>query len=424
MKNKRKKIKWRRLDNSAKIFPIIATKKFSTVFRISVLLNKKVQKDILEQAVNMACSTYEEFKVKLRRGFFWYYLEVNAKPIKIEEEKNYPCKPLNKKKNNNYLFQITYFNNKINLEIFHSLTDGNTAIEFFKEIVYKYIDIKNGFDNTNIKKNVNNTEDSYIKNYNKKKAIRGKSKRAYILRGEKFPLYAIGVIHGIINLQQLKNVSKKYNCTVTQYITAVLAYSIYKENVEDKESKKPIKICIPVNLKKYFASSTITNFFSYITIEVVPKEIENLNSVINITKKEFDKKLNQENLEKTMDSNVKIGKNTFIRMLPLFLKKISTQLSYIEIRKYTTTTISNLGQVNIDKKYKPFIKNVLFLLAPESVEKTKCSVCTYENNLVVTFTSILKETKIQKEFFDILHEESINFEIQTNGVYDDLSENI
>ena len=46
---KEESLYWRRLDNSAKIFPISAGKKYSTVFRLSVLLKEKVNKEILEK---------------------------------------------------------------------------------------------------------------------------------------------------------------------------------------------------------------------------------------------------------------------------------------------------------------------------------------------------------------------------------------
>ena len=48
---KNNKIKWRKLDNSAKIFPMSTGEKYSTVFRISVLLKDEIKPEILEQAV-------------------------------------------------------------------------------------------------------------------------------------------------------------------------------------------------------------------------------------------------------------------------------------------------------------------------------------------------------------------------------------
>ena len=50
--NKDKKLYWRRLDNSAKIFPISAGRKYSTVFRLSVLLKEKINPNVLEKAVH------------------------------------------------------------------------------------------------------------------------------------------------------------------------------------------------------------------------------------------------------------------------------------------------------------------------------------------------------------------------------------
>lgn len=204
-------IKWRKLDNSAKIFPIISNKKISTVFRVSVVLKDYIENDILQKAVQIALDKQVAFKVKLRKGFFWYYLEQNTKTPLVEKENNYPCKYIDRNENNGYLFKVTYYNKKINLDVLHSLTDGNGAVGFLKEIVYNYIDIKKGQEacKSSIRKISNNTEDSYLKNYDKKKAEREHSRRAYVLQGKKLPLYATGVIHEIINLEHLKKEVKR-----------------------------------------------------------------------------------------------------------------------------------------------------------------------------------------------------------------------
>ena len=74
MKDKKEVLYWRRLDNSAKIFPISAGKKYSTVFRLSAVLKEKIKPDILKIAVEKALEQYEFFKVRLKSGFFWNYL--------------------------------------------------------------------------------------------------------------------------------------------------------------------------------------------------------------------------------------------------------------------------------------------------------------------------------------------------------------
>lgn len=424
---KEESLYWRRLDNSAKIFPISAGKKYSTVFRLSVLLKEKVNKEILEKAVIQTLNNYNMFRVKMKVGFFWYYLEYNPKEPIIEEEKDYPCKYIDPKTNNGYLFKITYFENKINIDIFHALTDGNTGTTFFREIIYNYLELyypnELKQENRQLRKIDFDTEDSYIKNYDKRAKSNASGKRAYELKGRKIKLGAVSVIHEIINLENLKIESKKYDATITQYLTAVLMYSIYKENYIKNKSKKPIKICIPVNLKRYFSSKTMTNFFSYITLvaQIEKDKLNTFEKMISFVKKEFKNRLNEEEIMKTMSTNVKIGNNLIVRTIPLFLKKILVRLSYLEIRKYTTITFSNIGRVGIIGEYKKYIDYFLMLIAPEPVEKIKCSSCTFENNMVFTFTSILGNNKIEKAFYNFLKERGIQVKIESNGVLDDIS---
>ena len=64
------------------------------------------------------------------------------------------------------------------------------------------------------------------------------------------------------------------------------------------------------------------------------------------------------------------------------------------------------------------------LIAPEPVEKIKCSSCTFENKMAMTFISILDDNKIEKNFFQFLKEKGISIQIESNGVLDDISTEI
>ena len=415
---------WRRLDNSAKIFPIASSKKYSSVFRLSAVLKEKINKEILKRAVDKVLENLPSFKVKLKKGAFWYYFEDNNKEIIIEEEKDYPCKYIEPSTNNDYLFKVTYFENKINLDIFHSLTDGNSGIVFLREIVYTYIELahpENFSKKLRLERKLsNNTEDDYLKNYDKKsKGGRG-GKKAYALKGKILPLAAIGVTHVNINLKDLKEKAKEKGVTVTQYLTAVIIYAIYNSNYKKYNGKRPIKVCIPVDLRKYFKSETVSNFFSYITVQadMNAKMLQSFDGMLKFVKQDFEKMLTKEEISKTMSANVKLGNNAFIKTIPLFLKLIIVKLSYIEIRKYTTTTFSNIGRIGIIGEYQKYIDKFLMLIAPETVEKIKCSSCSFENNLVFTFTSTLQSTEVEQEFCKKLKEEEIEISVEGNGVHD------
>ncbi|MCI8621094.1 MAG: hypothetical protein HFJ50_05040 [Clostridia bacterium] len=423
----KKRIRWRKLDNAAKIFPIVSNKRFTSVFRVSVILKGKIDKEILQEALNQVIEKQVSFKVKLTKGFFWYYLEENLKRPEVKEENDYPCRYINFDMNNGYLFDVTYFENKINLDVFHSLTDGNIAIKFLQEITYNYLDIKNKTEKEENEKRKsilsNNIEDSYLKNYNKEKTKREKSEKAYILKGKKLPLGATGIVHNFINLEQLKKVAKEADATITEYLGAVFVYCIYTENYKLSNSKKPIKVCFPVDLKKYYPSNTITNFFSYISVDinVVEKNEYSFLDILDLVKKQFKKKLVPNEIEKTMGANIKIGTNFLIRLVPLFLKRILVNISYKEIRKYSTTTISNLGKISVKEEYQNEIDNFLFLLCGEAIEKDKGAIVSYNNNLVFTFTSILENSKIERAFYEFIKSQNIEICTEGNGVYDVIS---
>ncbi|MBQ2916632.1 MAG: hypothetical protein IJE59_00375 [Clostridia bacterium] len=422
---------WRRLDNSAKIFPLSTGKKYSTVFRLSVVLKEDVQPAILQEALIATLEKYQSFKVKIKKGFFWHYLENNAKIPIIEEETDYPCKYIDPALNKGYLFKVTYFKNKINIDIFHSLTDGNGGTVFFRELVYTYLEMCHSdelkSENRTIRKiDDYNTEDSYVKNYDKKSKSNGANPKAYKIKGKQLRLGAVSCIHQIINLEQLKTETKKYDATITQYLTAVLIYSIYKENYIKYNGKKPIKMYIPVNLKKYFPSKTMSNFFSYITLssQANGMDLGSFEEILEFVKKEFKEQLTEKEIIKTMSNNVKLGTNFFIKIIPLVLKIMIVRLAYLEIRKHSTTTYSNIGRIGILGDYQKYIDYFLVAIAPDPFERMKCSSCTFENNMVFTFTSIINDNKIEQGFYRFLQEKGIEVKIESNGVLDDISTKI
>lgn len=139
-------------------------------------------------------------------------------------------------------------------------------------------------------------------------------------------------------------------------------------------------------------------------------------NILQFVKGKFQEKLKKESIGKTMSATVKWGNNILIKLIPLVLKNVIIKISYAEIRKYTTTTFSNVGRINVLPEYKKYINKFLFLLAPEPVEKIKCSACSYDNKLAFTFTSILQDTSIERAFFNHFEQQGMAVEIESNGV--------
>ena len=59
----------------------------------------------------------------------------------------------------------------------------------------------------------------------------------------------------------------------------------------------------------------------------------------------------------------------FIRIVPLFLKKIAVRIGSLVFKRRSTLTFSNLGVFEIDPKYEKYIKNFFVILSPDWAER-------------------------------------------------------
>lgn len=419
---KKKRIYWRRLDDQAKIFSLSCNRTDTSIFRLSTNLKQKVNKDILQKALLTTLEKYQAFKVKVKRGFFWYYLVENNKEPIISNKIKPSFEFIHYEDNNEYLFKISYEGKKIVIDYFHILTDGNSGREFFNELIYNYIKIKHpkSIHSTEIteEKVELQPENSYTKNYKKKFVKAYTPPQAYQVKGKKIENGKVGINHFNIKLTELKKNAKEKGCSISEFLVSLIAYSLYETNYKKNKGRKPINICVPINLKKYFPSETISNFVSHmmVSLKVNRKKKYSFEDILSMVKKEFTKKLNIEKISATMNSNGQAINNFFVRVLPLFIKKTLVVLGSFSVKKQFTMTFSNLGTTDINEDCKKFVDDCTFTLVPDWAEKIRCGVCSYKDNLVITFSSNIKEDSFECKFRDLLKEMGIKVKIKGNGI--------
>lgn len=405
---------WRKLDNTAKIFSL-DDKKNTSMFRYSVLLKKNVDPSVLQKALNKTINDCPSYKMKMGAGLFWNYLELNEKNIIIQEENQIPCEHINLKKNNDYLFKVTYYKNKINLDVFHVLTDGVGASVLLKALIYNYFIIKYKLPNDiKYENEINNYQDQYLKYYNPKLKEIGKPKKAYQIPG--IPNKKINnTYHYIVSVKELKNICKRHSVTITEYLTAVYIYALYN-SIYNKKSKKEIVVAIPINLRKVFNEETTANFFTYMKINsnVCGKEKITFNEILEYTKGEFYVKLTEDKIKEYISRDMKIGMNVPIRLAPLFIKKLFIKYLGFSVKRVMTTMLSNIGPIDIEDKYKKYIDNIIVLVMPNNEQKIKCTICSYQDKLNITLNSNINDKDLQKCFLNQIKTNLKKIEVISN----------
>ena len=263
-------------------------------------------------------------------------------------------------------------------------------------------------------------EDSYIRNYKKP----GKDRKKYVrtdalcITGPEFERPEIALIHGHMPVSALKEVCHRYGTTINTYLTAVYVWSIYKSVLNGRAGEKPIRCAVPVNLRPYYDSHTLKNFFAIIGAEFLPdREGYTFPEILEIVSDSLKSQMNRSNFDEIISYNVSNEMNMMLRIVPLFIKNFAIKQVFSASSHSYSTTMTNVGPVKVREPYKPYIKGFSVMLSMSEGQNIKAAIISYEDLLTVTFSSCLSDTSIQRCFFQELTKEGIPVTIETNGMY-------
>ncbi len=414
---------WYKLDNAALIYPAIGSNKWNSVFRLSVITKQPVDKDKLQVALDDTLVRYPFFNVALREGVFWHYFQsLDYKP-RVEEEREYPCRAFNFN-NKAQIFRVLYMHNKISFETFHSLTDGGGATQFFNTLIIRYFELC-GADFTDIGEfNCNSrdlpvreeNEDSFKRVATKEKFGARSEKIAFEVKGQLDSIQVLKTVTGLVSVKQLKEVAKQKDATVNELLTSVYFMALVKEkNYQNSQKNRPVKISVPVNMRRFFPSKTLRNFSQFINMEL-PVEMEQaeLNKIIERVKEE-SKNINKEYLQQSINANVRSEKNFFVRIMPLCVKNFVLKLVYSRIgERQFSTTLTNLGIVKLPVKASEYIQHYFMVLGATKLNKINATAISLGDECAITFSTRLSETPIIGDFFRGLEALGIKISIFSN----------
>jgi NRPS condensation-like uncharacterized protein len=414
--------RWYKLDNAAKIFPSVSNRGRTNVFRLSFEMKEEVDPLLLQHALEQTIKRFPMLNVRLRKGMFWYYFEDNDQTPKVEEENPYICRMFEGLRDNNgFKFRLSYFDKRISLETFHSLTDGTGALEFLKSIVYTYLELQ---DITISASNILTEEvemineeslDYFNLHYNAKLKNTRKEVKALQFKSPQYEDDWLGVIIGTADVKQIKDLSKKYDCTITELLGANIIYSAFKSIHLFESKDKPFALFIPVNLRRFFPSKTLRNFSLYVRIMVKFTQDLTFEEVLTTVKQDMKDELQKEKLQTRFTSTVRTERNIVMRLAPRVIKEIALKIGYkLLADSINSFSFSNLGSFDLPKEMKEHIEKVIFTTGASRKTPMNLGVISFNNKIVMTFSSFLIDRSLQKEFFRFLSNEGVDIVIENN----------
>ena len=422
---------WYKLDNAGKIYPALITKRYTSLYRLSLDLKEPVSLPLIEQALDDVMPRFPYYQVCLRQGVFWYFLETNPRKPPVEGDSLSPCMDFPLKKRGMFLFRIRIYKKRIAVEFSHILTDGTGALTFLKTLTARYLSLRGvpveadesaGILDVSSTPDPEEFDDAFQNYFNRRLPESSRGVPAYHIKEHLLPKGKYNIITGIMSVQELKEQAGSFGISLGEYLTARLieAFQEYMNDPRRKgEKKKPIRMNVPVNLRGLYPSKSMRNFFLSVEPWIDPRlgeyEFKEICAKVHhYMRYEVDQKFLNQQITRNVKGELKI----LNRLFPLFIKNMFLPAVYRILGENNYTSgFSNLGRISLPPAMEEHVESFDFYPPPSTGNKLKCTALSYKGDMRVSFGSLIESTEIERLFFCALRKSGVRVRIESNRFY-------
>ena len=404
---------WYKIDNVAKVFLATVGQRDTRSFRLSCTLKETVDPELLQQAVISAIEDRPQVQVRIRRGFFWHYMEDTDLIPVVKQEDDRICPLLYVPAKTMLHYQVTYFGKRINLDISHVLADGTGAMEFLNIIVLDYLKRKYPDELSDVTVHSGASEgdlsqDSYRQFFGSKNLSQGSArKKAYQLGGLKLPYHQLQFFEIHMPTSQILPRAKELSVSLTSYLGALWMIAI-RDEMPPRKHHLPVTISLPVNLRNYYPSKTARNFFNSVNVTHIFDHEISVEELAKAFDTSLKSQLTEENVKKQMDSFETMEYVAPVRVVPLFIKQWVVRHFTQKANKKVSMTFSNMGVQKPPRSMGERIENYSGFCSTNTIFSTMFG---YGDQLTLGVSSAYMNTGAVKNFVRFLSEMGVDITV-------------
>ena len=238
----------------------------------------------------------------------------------------------------------------------------------------------------------------------------GRLPRAYRIKGRPEEEHRISVLEAAMPLQQMLDLSRRYNVTLTVFQVALFIYAIGM-NIPEGRSKYPITVSVPVDLRQRFPSSTARNFFCTILISYEWHQVPIFEKLVQHVAEQFEQQLQPENLRYLLNKQSALSRNPLVRIVPINIKDYVLRAAHRISDRHITAAVSNVGRIQVDDAMADCIYQFSVMTG---VRRPQFCTISFADRLVITFTSPWTDMEIQRHFLNFLTKFGVEVTIASN----------
>lgn len=399
------------IDYSAILYLAQMRKNHTNVYRFAVTLNAPVCPEHLQKAADRIHTRFPTIFAGFQPGFFSCCVVPSGSAPRVMEDPG-TLKTMSVREIQSCAYRIFYSGNQIIIEAFHALTDGYGAIASLRTLVAEYLHLKYGVASLERQEMLENGEpdwvgelqDSYL-HYATEKPSRLPNRSAYQLRGENRD-WNTKVSTQKFSTAALLDASRRHGVSLTAMLSCLMAEAIMElQNRHMAEhSGKPVRIMVPIDLRRLFPSRTLRNFILYAmpTMELAQAQ-EKREDRMNSFHRQLQQQVTRKALGSQISANVAIQRTAWFRMIPLQLKLTAMRLAY---RYYgecnSSITLTNLGVVPFSEALKPHVHSIDVFLTPRCQSPYNCAVISCGDTTSISISRFGARPEVEELFYEKL----------------------
>lgn len=409
------------IDNASILYLSLMRKDHSNTYRFTMTMTEDVCPDTLQTAVDRIYKRFPTVIAGFYPGFF-HYFQVPAKlPPQVQPDPGCLV-TMRKEEIRNCAYRVFYRGNQISIEAFHALTDGYGAIASFTTLIAEYLRLKKGIHipvsetliDIEQSPMIKELEDSYL-DYEEGTPLHLPSRYSYQLPGGNSVRDAVRTSGLTVPTQKMLDLARQHGVSITTLVSSVMASSVMEiQQMNNPAQIRPVRIMVPVDLRKMFPSRTLRNFILYVLPTMEPDEHKKpLSELLRSFSKQMHSQLDPKRLASIMAYNVKTQSSWYFRAIPRNIKCALMRFAYHFFgESNSSVTVTNLGNVRLPDEMQPFVEKIEVTLTPRVRSPYNCSILSYNGLLTIHVSRFPQHTILEDIFFRklnaLLHSEGIS----------------
>lgn len=397
------------VDNASILFLSLMRREHTNSFRFTMTLKETICPETLQTAVDRIWKRFPSVIAGFRPGFFRFRQIPAAAPPQVQPDPG--ClHTMTARELRECCYRVFYSGKDISIEAFHALTDGYGAITTFTTLVAEYLYLKNGvkipFTDTRLDAlsapASHEVEDAFLE-HSDAAPRHLPSRFSYQLPRSSDSDWQVRTSTLTIDTKLLLDAAHRHEVTLNTLLSTVLAASVMEVQKKYLPAArlKPVRIMVPVDLRRLFPSKTLRNFSLYAlpTLEAGDHS-RPLQELCRSFGQQLRSQLSRENLSRMISYNVRTQNAWWFRSIPWAVKGACMRIGYRFFGESNSSlTMTNLGNVQLPEELRPHVENMQAFLTPRAGSPYGCAVLSFRDRLTINMSRFCEKPELEEVFF-------------------------